>query len=222
MDTAASYSRCVKRFVRCADRSPRVYYTSIGLVLTLLVSMVSPVTSRALAQVELTWAPSMVKGPAGAPVTIVEFSDYQCPYCQLVQQSLTKVLQEYDGRVRLVFKDRPLAMHTLARPAHEAARCAGAAGKYWPYHDRLFAAQPAFRRADLLAYAGELGLDREAFARCLDERRFASEIDQDIQQAQALGINSTPTFLINGRIVIGATSIEEFRSIIDQALQERR
>jgi Predicted dithiol-disulfide isomerase involved in polyketide biosynthesis len=74
----------------------------------------------------------------------------------------------------------------------------------------------------LLAYAGELGLDREEFARCLDERRFASEIDQDIQQAQALGINSTPTFLINGRIVIGATSIEEFRSIIDQALQERR
>ena len=222
MDTAASYSRCVKRFVRRADRSPRVYYTSIGLVLTLLVSMVSPVTSRALAQVELTWAPSMVKGPAGAPVTIVEFSDYQCPYCQLVQQSLTKVLQEYDGRVRLVFKDRPLSMHTLARPAHEAARCAGAAGKYWPYHDRLFAAQPAFRRADLLAYAGELGLDREEFARCLDERRFASEIDQDIQQAQALGINSTPTFLINGRIVIGATIIEEFRSIIDQALQERR
>jgi protein-disulfide isomerase len=222
MDTAASYSRCVKRFVRRADRSPRVYYTSIGLVLTLLVSMVSPVPSRALAQVELTWAPSMVKGPAGAPVTIVEFSDYQCPYCQLVQQSLTKVLQEYDGRVRLVFKDRPLAMHTLARPAHEAARCAGAAGKYWPYHDRLFAAQPAFRRADLLAYAGELGLDREEFARCLDERRFASEIDQDIQQAQALGINSTPTFLINGRIVIGATIIEEFRSIIDQALQERR
>jgi len=128
------------------------------------------------------------------------------------------VLREYEGRVRLVFKDRPLAMHTLARPAHEAARCAGAAGKYWAYHDRLFEAQPAFRRADLLAYAGELGLDRDAFGRCLDERRFAG----DIEQAQALGIRSTPTFLINGQRVIGATTIEEFRSVIDKALQERR
>ena len=132
------------------------------------------------------------------------------------------MLREYEGRVRLVFKDRPLAMHTLARPAHEAARCAGAAGKYWAYHDRLFEAQPAFRRADLLAYAGELGLDRDAFARCLDERRFAADVERDIEQAQALGIRSTPTFLINGQRVIGATSIEEFRSVIDKALQERR
>ena len=132
------------------------------------------------------------------------------------------MLKEYDGRVRLVFKDRPLASHPLARPAHEAARCAGAAGQYWPYHDRLFAAQPAFRRADLLAYAAELGLDRDAFARCLDERRFAADVDRDVEQAQALGINSTPTFLINGQRVIGATSIDEFRSVIDKALQERR
>jgi protein-disulfide isomerase len=132
------------------------------------------------------------------------------------------VLHEYDGRVRLVFKDRPLAMHTLAWQAHEAARCAGAAGKYWPYHDRLFAAQPLFRRADLLAYAGELGLDRDAFARCLDERRFAEDVQRDVDEAQALGIHGTPTFLINGQRVIGATSVEEFRAIIDRALQERR
>src|SRR6516164_7395820 len=97
-------------------------------------------------------------------------------------------------------------MHTLARPAHEAARCAGAAGKYWAYHDRLFEAQPAFRRADLLAYAGELGLDCDAFGRCLDERRFAADVERDIEQAQALGIRSTPTFLINGQRVICATS----------------
>src|SRR5438309_11786227 len=110
-------------------------------------------------------------------------------------------------------------MHTLARAAHEAARCAGAAGKYWPYHDRLFAAQPALRRADLLAYAGELGLDRDAFAQCLDERRFASDVDRDIEQAQALGINSTPTCLINGQLVIAATSFAAFRSSIHQALR---
>jgi protein-disulfide isomerase len=113
-------------------------------------------------------------------------------------------------------------MHTLARPAHEAARCAGASGKYWPYHDRLFEAQPRFRRSDLLAYATEVGLDPVAFARCLDERRFAADVDRDIDQAQALGINSTPTFLINGQRVIGATSIEEFRAVINKALEERR
>lgn len=131
-------------------------------------------------------------------------------------------MEEYDGRIRLVFKDRPLAMHTLARPAHEAARCAGAAGKYWAYHDKLFAAQPRFRRADLLAYASEIGLDADAFARCLDERRFAADVERDVDEAQALGINSTPTFLINGQRVIGATSLEEFRAAIDKALQERR
>jgi protein-disulfide isomerase len=112
--------------------------------------------------------------------------------------------------------------HALARAAHEAARCAGAAGKYWPYHDRLFAAQPAFRRADLLAYAAELGLDRDAFARCVDERRYAADVDRDVEQAQALGITGTPTFLVNGQRVVGAIGIDEFRSIIDRALQERR
>jgi protein-disulfide isomerase len=131
-------------------------------------------------------------------------------------------MEEYDGRIRLVFKDRPLAMHTLARQAHEAARCAGAAGKYWAYHDKLFAAQPRFRRADLLAYASEIGLDADAFARCVDERRFAADVERDVDEAQALGINSTPTFLINGQRVIGATSLEEFRAVIDKALQERR
>jgi len=131
-------------------------------------------------------------------------------------------MTEYEGRIRLVFKDRPLAMHTLARPAHEAARCAGAAGKYWAYHDRLFAAQPRFRRADLLVYASELGLHSDTFARCLDEHRFAADVDRDVDEAQALGINSTPTFLINGQRVIGATSIEEFRAVIEKALRERR
>lgn len=140
----------------------------------------------------------------------------------MVQRSLAQVMREYEGRVRLVFKDRPLAKHTLAHQAHEAARCAGAAGRYWPYHDRLFAAQPVFRRGDLLAYAGELGLDRDAFASCLDERRFAKEVERDGDEAQALGIRETPTFLINGQRVIGAISIEEFRSVIDRALQERR
>ena len=120
--------------------------------------------------------------------------------------------------MRLVFKDMPLAFHDKARPAHEAARCAGEAGKFWPYHDRLFAEQPAFEPEDLIRYAVELGIERAAFVRCVDERRFAAAVEADVAQARALGINGTPTFLINGRALVGAHPIETFRSVIDEAL----
>jgi protein-disulfide isomerase len=128
-------------------------------------------------------------------------------------------MKEYEGRVRLVFKDMPLPSHDLARPAHEASRCAAEAGKFWPYHDRLFAEQPAFERDDLVRYAEELGLDRAGFVRCLDDHRFAAAVEADVAQARALGINGTPTFLINGRPLVGAHPIETFRSVIDEALK---
>jgi protein-disulfide isomerase len=129
------------------------------------------------------------------------------------------LLTEYEGRVRLVFKDFPLPSHALARPAHAAARCAGALGRYWPYHDRLFAAQPAFERDDLVRYAVELGLPREPFAKCLDERRFESAVEADLAQGRGLGVRSTPTFLINGQPVVGAQPIDTFRTAIDHALR---
>ena len=129
------------------------------------------------------------------------------------------MLKEYDGRIRLVFKDLPLPFHDKARPAHEASRCAAEGGKFWPYHDRLFAEQPAFERDELIAYAVDVGLDRAAFVRCLDERRFAAAVEADISQARALGINGTPTFLVNGRPLVGAHPIETFRSVIDDALK---
>ena len=127
-------------------------------------------------------------------------------------------MKEYDGRVRVVFKDMPLPFHALARPAHEAARCAAEAGKFWPYHDRLFQEQPAFEREDLVRYAVELGLEGAGFVRCLDERRFAAAVEADVAQARALSITGTPTFLINGRSLVGAHPIETFRSVIDDAL----
>ena len=123
--------------------------------------------------------------------------------------------------MRLVFKDMPLAFHDLARPAHEAARCAGEADKFWPYHDRLFEEQPAFEREDLVRYAVELGLERDRFVKCLDDRRFAAAVEADVAQARALGITGTPTFLVNGRPLVGAHPIETFRSVIDDALQTR-
>jgi protein-disulfide isomerase len=131
------------------------------------------------------------------------------------------VLKEYEGKVRLVFKDMPLAMHTLARGADEAARRAGAAGKYWEYHDRLFAAQPEFERADLVRYAGEVGLDRAAFARCLDAGTYAAAVSADVAYARARGVRSTPSFLINDWPLIGAHPVENFRAAIDEALARR-
>ncbi len=132
------------------------------------------------------------------------------------------MLAEYRDRVNLLYKDMPLRSHPLAHQAHEAARCAGAAGKYWPYHDRLFDAQPAFERLDLLAYAEELGLDRAAFAACVDSHRFAAAVDADVAEARTLRVSGTPTFFIDGRALSGVLPLEVFRSAIEDALRNAR
>lgn len=119
-------------------------------------------------------------------------------------------------------KDFPLASHRQARQAAEAARCAAAERQYWPYHDRLFAAQPRFAEDQLIAYATELGLDREAFARCLTARRFARDVQADVTEGRALGVDRTPTFLINGRTLVGAHAVEAFRTAVDEALKGSR
>jgi protein-disulfide isomerase len=129
---------------------------------------------------------------------------------------------DYDGRIRLVVKDFPLPAHPLARAAHEAARCAAQGGRFWPYHDRLFEAQPRFERDDLVRYAAEVGLDAGAFARCLDGRTFAAAVEADISQGRALGVRGTPTFLVNGQMLVGAQPVDGFRSAIEAALGRGR
>jgi protein-disulfide isomerase len=124
--------------------------------------------------------------------------------------------------VRLVYKDFPLPSHTQAVPAHEAARCAGAQGRYWAYHDTLFERQPRFSRDDLVRYAVDLKLDRERFERCLDQRIYRAAVQADFMEGRQLGIRSTPTFLINGTPLVGAQPIEAFRAAIDDALRARR
>jgi protein-disulfide isomerase len=131
-------------------------------------------------------------------------------------------LREYDGRVRLVVKDFPLPSHPLARPAHEAARCAAEEGHFWPYHDRLFEEQPRFERAALVRYAVSVGLDPQAFTRCLETRPFAAAVEADISQGRALGIRATPTFVINGELLVGAQPVEALRRAVDGALARSR
>lgn len=124
--------------------------------------------------------------------------------------------------MRLVLKDFPLASHSLARPAHEAARCAAQGGRFWPYHDRLFEGQPRFEREDLIRYADDVGLDRRPFVQCLESRRFAAAVEADVSQGRALGVRGTPTFFVNGQILVGAQSVEAFRRVVDETLAQRR
>jgi protein-disulfide isomerase len=191
-----------------------------ALVPVLLPALLLTVSITCLAEpAGVTIDPALTRGPAAAPVTIVEFGDFQCPICRGAQPVLDQLLKEYRGKVRLVFKDFPLTSHPGARPAAEAARCAAAHGLFWEYHDLLFLPGTEFSREALIRYAGRLALDREAFAACLDSRRFRDEIDADVREGRALGVFGTPTFIINGKPLVGAQPIEAFREAVAEALR---
>ena len=130
------------------------------------------------------------------------------------------MLQEFKGKVRVVHKDFPLPSHKDALPAAEAARCAGAQGVFWEYHDLLYLAVPDFSREDLVRYAGRLGLDRDTFALCVDTRQFRKAVETDVAEARALGVRATPTFLVNGTMLVGAQPFEAFRAAVRAALRE--
>jgi protein-disulfide isomerase len=158
------------------------------------------------------------RGPADAPVTIVEFSDYECPFCSRAESVVEQVMQTYGDKVRLVYRDYPLDMHPNARIASEAASCAHAQGKFWEYHAKLFANQRALGEEKLKVYADEVGLDRAKFDECLRTKPFRAAIDKDLADGAKAGVNGTPAFFINGRMLSGAQPFEKFREVIDEEL----
>jgi protein-disulfide isomerase len=198
---------------------PRVYTLLLATGLVLLAAT-GPAAAAAPEAPAATVDPGRTRGPAAAPVTILEWSDFQCPFCKNAQDVLARLLAEYPDSLRLVFKDFPLRSHDRAVPAAVAARCAGAQGRFWEYHDLLFVAQPAFARDDLLGYARRLGLDVPAFTGCLDAGQFRDAVVADQREGREAGVRATPTFFINGRKIEGALPIEEFRDAIRQALRE--
>jgi protein-disulfide isomerase len=158
-------------------------------------------------------------GPADAPVTVIEFSDYQCPYCQKwYEQVYKQMMAAYPGQIRFVYRDFPLPMHAEAEPAAEAAECAGEQSAYWQFHDALFSGRYDLGRAAYDQIAAELGLDTAAFSECLDSHRYQSEIEADSSDATNVGISSTPSFVINGRILVGALPFSDFKAVIDEEL----
>ena len=159
------------------------------------------------------------KGPATAPVTIVEFQDFHCPFCQRVQPTLIQLAARYGDRIRLVYRDFPIdSLHPQARNAHEAARCANAQGRFWAYHDALYSKTPKATSEDLKAIARQVDLEMEAFERCLNARTYRSAVQQDIDEGTRVGVTGTPTFFINGRVVSGAQPLDSFTRIVDEEL----
>lgn len=168
-------------------------------------------------QIETAGHPA--RGPANAPVEIVEFSDFQCPFCLRATPTVRQVMSTYGDKVRLVYRHYPLPNHPNARPAAEAAACAAQQGKFWEYHDRLFANPSKLADADLKKDAADLGLDTAKFNACVDAHEFKSEVDADVKAGDAAGVNGTPAFFINGRLISGAQPFEAFKRVIDDELQ---
>lgn len=168
--------------------------------------------------VNLDGAPAL--GPENAPVTIIEYSDLECPFCRTVLPTVRQVLKAYPDQVRWVFKHFPLDIHPDAPLAHEAALAANVQGKFWEFHDLVFANQAQMEREHLIAHARTLNLDLERFTSDLDSRRFKAVVDAVKNEGRGIGVSGTPTFFINGRRLEGNKSLAEFRGLIDTALRE--
>ncbi len=170
-------------------------------------------------RVEVSYDPERVRGNPKAPVIIVEFSDFQCPYCQQVQPTLKDLLAKHEGQIALAYRDLPLKdIHPQAPLAAEAGRCAGEQGKFWEYHDLLFANQNKLDHAGLLGLAGSLKLDEKQFDSCLTSEKYKAQIQQDIQDGLRAGVSGTPGFFISGVYLNGAQPETVFEQTIQEAL----
>ncbi len=168
-------------------------------------------------QVSTEGAPSI--GPADAPVTIVEFSDFQCPYCAQVHNTLEKVIEDYGSKVRLVFRQFPLVkIHHDAERAAEASLCAYQQGKFWEMHDAMFTDQSKLSAEQLKETAKTLGLDEEEFNTCLDSNKFKDQIAEDTEAGTTVGVSGTPAFFINGRPLNGAVGYDVVAGIVAEEL----
>jgi len=181
-----------------------------------VVHLTPPPTVRAT--ISTAGAPAL--GAPTAPVTIVEFSDFYCPYCRQVVPVLAQLRARYGDKVRLVYKNLPLEnLHPGATRAAEAAQCANEQGKFWAFHDRLFTEPPDASGEKFATWAGELGLDVPRFEQCVTSGRARAAIQKDVEEALALGANFTPAFFVNGQLLSGAQPLDAFVRVIDEELK---
>ena len=160
------------------------------------------------------------RGPASAPVTLVEFSDFECPYCKRVVPTIDQVAANYPDNVKVVFRQFPLnSIHANAQKAAEASLCAGEQGKFWEMHDLMFEEQKNLTVAELKDKAGRLELDQAGFDGCLDSGRFGEEVAKDLRAGSAIGVTGTPSIFVNGRKLSGAVDFETVAQVIEDELE---
>jgi predicted DsbA family dithiol-disulfide isomerase len=162
-------------------------------------------------------------GPRSAPVTLILFSDFQCPYCKTSSETLKEITKRYGGKVRLVFRQFPLpSIHRFAQKAAEASLCAADQGRFWEMHDLLFQTQDRLKEDDLKEKANKLGLDKAAFDSCLDSSRRRDRVREDIRAGASAGMEGTPALFINGRFLSGSRPFDEIAAIIDEELKTKK
>jgi protein-disulfide isomerase len=170
--------------------------------------------------VEVSAEDAPFKGPVNAPITIVEFSDFQCSYCKRVVNILDQVLERYPDQVKLAFRDFPIAnIHPYAQKAAEASHCAAEQGKFWEFHDLLFDKQDTIPTANFVEQAKTLGLDVPTFQTCFDARKYQEKVERNYAAGVKAGVSGTPAFFINGRLLSGAQPLEAFKTVIDEELE---
>jgi protein-disulfide isomerase len=175
-----------------------------------------PLTPEVVAKIAAADAPAF--GAPDAKVTIVEFSDFQCPFCSRAAEVTTKVKEKYGDKVRFVFRQFPLSFHQQAHGAAEAALAANAQGKFWQFHDKVFANQSALERPALEGYAKEIGLDVAKFKKALDDKTFAAAVDADMKLGEEVAVDGTPTMFLNGARIPNPTDFDAISKQIDAAL----
>lgn len=159
-------------------------------------------------------------GSADAPITIVEFADFQCYYCGKARERISELKRLYGKKLRIVYKNFPLPMHTEARPAAEAGLCVNEQGteKFWKFYEIVYDNQKSWTKDDFKEYAKKAGADVRKFEECFDAKKFAPQIEASMQEGQKLGVNTTPSFFVNSQLVKGAQPISEFKEIIDESV----
>jgi len=195
---------------RRLEKARSTYMQSLRNQAKVAISLAPP-----RADIRLTDTP--IRGGENAPVMVVEYADYECPYCQQLEPELKRLAVEYRGKMSLAYKDVPLPMHASAAKAAEAAHCAGVEGKFWEYHDLLFATKE-LESGKLKEHARTLNLNLPAFNKCLDSGAQAELVKEQLREAQRLGLAGTPTLFINGRILIGTGNYESIRELLEQEL----
>ena len=178
-------------------------------------------TAQPQEKVEVSADDDPVKGDKNAPVTIIEFSDFQCPFCgKFYKETLPEIDEKYikTGKAKLVYRDYPLGSHEFAQKAAEAAECADEQGKFWQYHDKLFENQDALTIDNLKRYARDTGLSASKFNDCLDSSRYKDEVNKDLKDGESYGVSGTPAFFINGNLISGAQPFSAFEQVIEAEL----